>query len=572
MANFTPHEIEEILQQFFDVTGKRQYVGARYVPIFGRKNESSIEWDSSGAYEPLSIVLHNGDSYTSRRYVPAGVDITNDDYWAVTGRYNAQVEQYRQEVLGFSDRINGAYAEIEALRNEVSDDYVPFPDSDHYPKYGTSGQVLTSLANGDTKWENPVLVTPDIAEPIIEEWLDEHPEATTTVLDNSITDAKLVQTGGILETVANLSDAVIKLKSVPALTTTLASLTAKGYYAVPGTLLSSLTDAPSRATSGMLIVFTNVRTGENGNLIQIYVNANNGVVFSRSAAGGTFTSWVDIDEFRHDTPSGTNFSDITKSGWYNITTTFATNANDAPETRAGALVVYTNVWDGNSGSIMQMFISSQSAIYVRMKANGSSYASWTKLITSLDYSRHVTPVATTSLASLTESGWYNISSTMVPNLTDAPSTAMSGMLVVYNNIRTGNNNDIIQIYVNANDGRIYKRSGLNGTFTSWFDTDEFMHLTPTGNNFSDILKSGWYNINTAFAAGANDAPETRAGALIVYDNIWDGNAGSVMQMFISTHGNIYTRFKTRDTSFQSWTYMRRFFEKEKRDLKKYGEY
>lgn len=38
----------------------------------------------------------------------------------------------------------------------------------------------------------------------VEDWLDEHPEATTTVQDGSITDAKLVQTGGVLSRVHDL--------------------------------------------------------------------------------------------------------------------------------------------------------------------------------------------------------------------------------------------------------------------------------------------------------------------------------------------------------------------------------
>ena len=71
-----------------------QYVGARYQPVFA----DPAEWDSQYSYEPLTIVLHEGNSYTSRQYVPKGVDISNDAFWAKTGNYNAQVEQYRQEV------------------------------------------------------------------------------------------------------------------------------------------------------------------------------------------------------------------------------------------------------------------------------------------------------------------------------------------------------------------------------------------------------------------------------------------------------------------------------------------
>ena len=79
----------------------REYIGARYVPLFA----DPIDWDSTKTYEPLTIVYNQGNSYTSRQFVPAGIDISNDTYWALTGNYNAQVEQYRKEVATFDDRI-----------------------------------------------------------------------------------------------------------------------------------------------------------------------------------------------------------------------------------------------------------------------------------------------------------------------------------------------------------------------------------------------------------------------------------------------------------------------------------
>lgn len=69
------------------------YIGARYVP----KIEG--EWTSTVAYEPLSVVLWQGNSYTSVCAVPVGVDINDENYWVISGNYNAQVEQYRQEVF-----------------------------------------------------------------------------------------------------------------------------------------------------------------------------------------------------------------------------------------------------------------------------------------------------------------------------------------------------------------------------------------------------------------------------------------------------------------------------------------
>ena len=78
-----------------------EYTGMRYVPVFA----DPPEWSSANSYEPLEIVIHEGNSYTSKTFVPVGIDISNSAYWALTGNYNAQVEQYRQEVLAFDGRI-----------------------------------------------------------------------------------------------------------------------------------------------------------------------------------------------------------------------------------------------------------------------------------------------------------------------------------------------------------------------------------------------------------------------------------------------------------------------------------
>ena len=91
-----------------------QYIGARYVPLFAEP----AEWNAERTYEPLTIVLHEGNSYTSKQFVPRGVDIDNDGFWALTGNYNSQVEQYRQEVKTFDGRIT---ANAQAISQNTSD-------------------------------------------------------------------------------------------------------------------------------------------------------------------------------------------------------------------------------------------------------------------------------------------------------------------------------------------------------------------------------------------------------------------------------------------------------------------
>lgn len=100
--------------------GVRQYVGARYVPVFA----DPLEWSDTIGYEPLTVVLHEGNSYTSRQSVPVGIDIGNTTYWAETGSYNAQIEAYRREVLAYDGRItanaNAIAAETQARESEVA--------------------------------------------------------------------------------------------------------------------------------------------------------------------------------------------------------------------------------------------------------------------------------------------------------------------------------------------------------------------------------------------------------------------------------------------------------------------
>lgn len=73
----------------------RQYVGARYVPKFYDNGSGSTQWSSSVSYEPLTIVTNAGNSYTSKKPVPVGIDISNTEYWVCTGNFNAQVEEYK---------------------------------------------------------------------------------------------------------------------------------------------------------------------------------------------------------------------------------------------------------------------------------------------------------------------------------------------------------------------------------------------------------------------------------------------------------------------------------------------
>lgn len=89
----------------------REYIGARYVPLFA----DPVEWDNTRTYEPLTIVTHQGDSFTSKQSVPVGIDILNTIYWVPTGNYNAQIEAYRRETASVSQSLSGLEHDIDDL-------------------------------------------------------------------------------------------------------------------------------------------------------------------------------------------------------------------------------------------------------------------------------------------------------------------------------------------------------------------------------------------------------------------------------------------------------------------------
>ena len=140
----------------------REYVGARYVPLM------LGDWDNTKTYEPLSVVLYQGNSYTSRQYVPAGIDIANDAYWASTGNYNAQVDAYRAEVQAYDGRITANADDIDAI-----EDVLPISAFD---------SVNTVDARFDTIEANDWVVANRIASNAV---------TTTKIADSAVTTAKI---------------------------------------------------------------------------------------------------------------------------------------------------------------------------------------------------------------------------------------------------------------------------------------------------------------------------------------------------------------------------------------------
>ena len=132
-----------------NLSGQNVYVGHRYVPkIIG-------DWDSTQLYEPLSIVQYQGNSFTSRQYVPVGIEITNEEYWASTGNYNSQIEQYRQHVRNLENDVNTFNNQLLETNNNIAINVGEIIHPDRFE--GTDGEKIQqaideSLASKGNKY------------------------------------------------------------------------------------------------------------------------------------------------------------------------------------------------------------------------------------------------------------------------------------------------------------------------------------------------------------------------------------------------------------------------------------
>ena len=91
------------------------YIGARYVPLIDG------EWDNTKQYEPLTDVLYQGSSYTSKTNVPKVEDINNDAYWVLSGQYNAQIGAIQEQVIQNTSDISTIKSDIEVINTDISD-------------------------------------------------------------------------------------------------------------------------------------------------------------------------------------------------------------------------------------------------------------------------------------------------------------------------------------------------------------------------------------------------------------------------------------------------------------------
>ena len=91
----------------------------------GTRNNVTLaaQWDESKEYLKGDLATNNGDLYQAQKSVPAGVQISDEDYWAlvVAGDKSKETEQLRKDIGSLGDLETEAKENLVAAINEAAE-------------------------------------------------------------------------------------------------------------------------------------------------------------------------------------------------------------------------------------------------------------------------------------------------------------------------------------------------------------------------------------------------------------------------------------------------------------------
>lgn len=283
----------------------RQYVGARYVPkFFENPNTHDTQWLSGASYEALTIVTYLNNTYTSKKPVPASVGSPADNpaYWAVTGNYNAQVQEYHEEV---ENAIADMHDSMETFEENLTEDNTTFKNNLTQQQTDFESNISTrqnnfELSTGQTiqQYKNDI----DASEAAYKTLTDADLASMQTQIDNLVvsagdSSAEVLQARGSFST---LNDRLSTMLGTNKAQTNIDELFSVGVYSaiVPSTYNSQLgidvddyfftaiCYKPATAIAGDVIQMI-IATGKNTHMVNH--------VYTRSSYGGNWSNdWTEL--------------------------------------------------------------------------------------------------------------------------------------------------------------------------------------------------------------------------------------------------------------------------------------
>lgn len=80
-------------------------------------NFITTQWNKGNSYQYYDVVQVSGNSYIARQNVPAGIDITDTNYWVHWADPNAQFTELYNIVMGFESRLESMEQTVTTLKD-----------------------------------------------------------------------------------------------------------------------------------------------------------------------------------------------------------------------------------------------------------------------------------------------------------------------------------------------------------------------------------------------------------------------------------------------------------------------
>lgn len=144
-------------------------------------------YDSGNNYQratkPTAVDSRTGAGWTapSNGFIRVSVHVDNLTTASI------YVDERRSTYIAGRTAVDAKLRDSVYTKDVTDSKYVPYPSPDDL---GESGQVLRSTGTG-TEWVTPASPTSAQVDTAVQAWLNNHPEATTTVADGAVTTAKL---------------------------------------------------------------------------------------------------------------------------------------------------------------------------------------------------------------------------------------------------------------------------------------------------------------------------------------------------------------------------------------------
>lgn len=103
-TNFHELNLDWILAQMIELrSNMRNFVNQNTI-----KYADPIQWNITTQYEGNTVVIepNSGNAYISSQPVPAGVAITNEDYWSIIGNFSVLYESIKESIAAADDGSN----------------------------------------------------------------------------------------------------------------------------------------------------------------------------------------------------------------------------------------------------------------------------------------------------------------------------------------------------------------------------------------------------------------------------------------------------------------------------------